>query len=121
MAETFTTEWVATYTFHMQNQSGTERTTRRISFPIYNWTGEIQGEVITGVKASIVSILAAPGQDDPQWQDLRQFIQPSGWRDQTGSNLSDPEEPYTTVAIDFEVVKTEESSWKYEDLFPSNP
>lgn len=101
MATTSTVQETRIY-FFLQNSAGTETTSRYITLPGQFTQGSSEADtIVRRFKAFRNAILNRDGVTT----DLKKFIQPSSWRDSTGSSVSaqDATEPWETVDINLEL------------------
>lgn len=89
---------------------------RTIAIPGKVATPSTQAAVLTAYGAFREHILReTPEQDD---FDFRQFVQPSNWRDETGSNTTTDLATYTTEDVEIEFYTVEKTRYGADDLNP---
>lgn len=96
--------------FHLVDEGGTARTTRTIALPQYPGSDQIEDalDAYATFAAKYTSSV----------NDKNILVQPSGWRDDTGSTLGDVEDPWTTESIDFEIYQTQKTTYS---IAPDEP
>lgn len=94
-----------------------ETTTRTISIPGAIAEEDTQTAVLNAFKSFRTGVLTERTQDSVYNPDLRQFVQPSNWRDDTGSSEVDSD-PWTTTDIELEFYKVTKERYTAEDLNP---
>lgn len=110
MTATETRETNAVFSLQSENGTGSAITTRRLSLPGAPSNDDQQGELL----AAFASFRQMVLNEQPT------FIQPSSWRDSTGSDTeeSDSAEPYRTINVGLETVITNKTTWDGSDFDP---
>jgi len=114
MAMTYTETAETRFIFQLQsdNGTGTTFTTRSIAVP-----GQPPESAQTAFLAAVRTWRSELV--SPEWW-LCDFIQPTNWRDNTGSGASNPPvSPYKTVGLEVELYTVQRTKWADEDLQPT--
>lgn len=100
---TETRETNAVFTLQSENGTGSSITTRRLSLPTAPSTGAEQSALLQAFPKFRRMVLDT----------MPTFIQPSSWRDSTGSDVesSDSTAPYRTIEVGLETVVTNKRAW----------
>lgn len=112
MAMTYTETAETRFIFQLQsdNGTGTNFTTRSIAVPGQP-PESAQTAFLAAVRTWRTELLAT------EW--LSVFVQPTTWRDNTGSSESDPPvAPYKTVGLEVELYTIQRTKWDDESLRP---
>lgn len=113
MAMTYQETQETRFIFQLQseNGTGTELKERTITVPGQP-TESTQAAFLAAVKVWRNELINS-GTYSPT------FIQPTNWRDNTGSSSSTTEDPYRTVGLEVELYTVQKTKWADEDLQPT--
>lgn len=112
MAMTYTETAETRFIFNLQsdNGTGTAFTTRTIAVPGQP-PERAQTDFLAALRTWRTELLG---------NSLNTFIQPSNWRDNTGSSESEPPvAPYKTVGLEVELYTVQRTKWDDESLQPT--
>ena len=115
MAMTYNETAETRFIFHLQsdNGTGTVFTTRTIAVPGQP-TESAQTAFLNEVRLWRTDLIGTYSDS------LALFIQPTNWRDNTGSSESDPPvAPYKTVGLEVELYTIQRTKWDDESLQPT--
>lgn len=105
--------------FYLERNDGNERTTRTITIPGAVPNEQTQTAVLTAWQNFRNSILTGAIGGGTYANYLTTFIQPTAWRDDTGSTITDTDqEPWTAYDVGIESYVVEKQRWTGEDITP---